>query len=223
MQIAGYVKNSFVDFPRTICAVVFTPYCNMRCPYCHNAHILDGDIRLYDEDEVFAHLEKRRDLLQGVTITGGEPTLQPDLPRFISRVRDMGYRVKLDTNGTHPEILRELMQAGLLDYVAMDVKAPMRRYSEIAGAAVNTDVILESIALLKNSGTDYELRTTFDPRLTKDDIVEIARCVRDAKLYALQQYRPRSNDDPPAHTEEYFRDTAKAVAGIVNALEIRGV
>lgn len=191
MRIAGLQKNSMVDFPGKISAVVFTQGCNMNCGYCHNRRLIkfaeENDI--YDEDGVLAFLEKRRGLLDGVVVSGGEPTLQKDLPCFIERVKKMGFKTKLDTNGTDPECLRALISSGLLDYVAMDIKAPLCKYGKVCCSRVDTDKLMESIEILKNSFIEYEFRTTYTPELNDDDLRDISRIIKGAKKYVLQQYR----------------------------------
>ena len=152
MLIAGFNKTSFVDYPGVISSVVFTPYCNMNCWYCHNRHILaDNGLNLVEQEDVLDYLEKRAGQVKGVVVTGGEPTLQPDLIFFISQVKELGLLVKLDTNGTNPHILKKLMDRKLIDYAAMDIKAPLNKYSETAGTSVDIEKIRESISLLMNS------------------------------------------------------------------------
>ena len=173
MKIAGFQKTSFVDFPGIIAAVIFTPGCNMRCGYCHNKHILSGNMELVDELTVTDYLSKRKGMVNGVVVSGGEPTLQPDLERFISGVKGMGYKVKLDTNGTNPDAVKNLFEKGLIDYVAMDIKAPVSKYSRICGCSVDTDAVLETVGFLQSHNVPHEFRTTFCPGLTDEDIVEI--------------------------------------------------
>jgi len=223
MLIAGFRKTSFVDYPGQPCAVVFTPYCNMNCSYCHNAEILRGDVPLVDEDEVMAYLEKRAGLIKALVISGGEPTLQQNLVPFIERVRSLGYRVKLDTNGTKPQVLKELLFRGLLDYVAMDIKAPAERYDAVTRVKTDMDAVRMSIALLRNSGVSHEFRTTFAPELTKEDVLAAAELIRGTDRYYLQQYRPRCENDADAHLPSYVRETAEAVAARIGVCEVRGL
>lgn len=191
MKIAGLQKNSMVDYPGKISAVVFTQGCNMNCGYCHNRRLIGhtGEQGVYNEDSILAFLEKRRGLLDGVVVSGGEPTLQKDLPCFLERVKKMGFRTKLDTNGTDPVCLKNLLSAGLLDYVAMDVKAPMCKYGKVCCSAVNTEKLMESIDLIKDSSVEYEFRTTYTPELDGNDLIDISRTIRGARKYVLQQYR----------------------------------
>ena len=158
MKIAGFAKTSFLDYPRKIACVVFTPGCNMKCSYCHNKHILTGDTPLTAHVEVFDYIIKRKDMLGAVVVTGGEPTLQPGLTEFIKKVKRLGLCVKLDTNGTNPAVIEDLLLKNLLDYIAMDVKAPLDKYCEVAGCPVDVNAITASIKILKNCGIPYEFR-----------------------------------------------------------------
>lgn len=223
MLIAGFQKNSFVDYPGQIAAVVFTPYCNFNCVYCHNEHILGKDTPLLNEDDVFRFLKKRVGTLGAVVISGGEPTLQQDLEPFIMRVRALGYRVKLDTNGAKPQVLQALLGKNLLDYVAMDVKAPLRRYGEIARVPVDIGAIAKSIALLEKSGIPHEFRLTFAPQLSEDDAVETAMLVLGCERFYLQQYNPRNENDPPAHSPQVVRRTAERIREKIGGCTVRGI
>jgi pyruvate formate lyase activating enzyme len=191
MRIAGIIKQSFVDYPGSIAAAVFTRGCNMNCEFCHNRHILGNEeqISCIDEEQVLSFLEKRRGFLDGVVISGGEPTLQPDLDVFIQKVKYMGYSVKLDTNGTCPGIVRKLIKEGMLDYIAMDIKAPLEKYPEICRCNIDPERIVESMTVIMNSGVDYEFRTTCCPQLDNDDLIEIGKLVYGARKYVLQKYR----------------------------------
>ena len=169
MFISGFHKTTLLDYPGCIAAAIFTGGCNFRCPFCHNSGLVQDPFKegLVPEDEVLAFLDKRKKILKGVCITGGEPTLQPDLPDFIGKVRKMGYRVKLDTNGYRPEVLRELLESGLLDYAAMDIKNCPEKYGAAAGlippgnaGGFELGKIEESIKLLLDGQIDYEFRTT---------------------------------------------------------------
>jgi len=191
MKIAGIVRQSLVDYPGKIAAAVFTQGCNMNCVFCHNRCLVGqcGKDPYREEDELFSFLKRREKFLDGVVVSGGEPTLQPDLESFIEKVKDMGFLVKLDTNGTRPEVIKKLFDKKLVDYVAMDVKAPMKKYSEICRSEINEQDLLDSMALIRESGVDYEFRTTFCPQLNDSDIREIGEMIAGAKKYVLQQYR----------------------------------
>ena len=223
MLIAGFQKNSFVDYPGEICAVVFTPFCNFNCSYCHNAHILKNDAPLLDEEAIFEFLEKRRGLLRAVVISGGEPTLQQNLEPFIERVRSLGYLVKLDTNGSKPQVLQSLLSKNLLDYVAMDIKAPLNQYALIARSPVDDAAIARSISLLQNGAVKHEFRLTFAPQLTPEDALEAARLVKGCERFYLQQYRPRNESDPAAHSPEEVRQTAERIKNDIGVCLVRGI
>ena len=223
MLIAGFRKTSFLDYPGQPCAVVFTPYCNMNCTYCHNADILRGGVPLVPEAEVFAFLEKRMGTLPAVTVSGGEPTLQQDLVPFLQWLREHGYRIKLDTNGLKPAVLQQVLLRGLVDYVAMDIKASPEKYDAVARVSCDLAAIRRSICLLQNSGLPHEFRTTFAPELTTEDILGAAELVRGAERFYLQQYRPRCDADLPAHPPSYVRETAERVHEAIGVCEVRGL
>ncbi len=223
MLIAGFQKTSFVDYPGQPCAVVFTPYCNMDCVYCHNAHIIRRDAPLMAEEPVLEYLEKRAGLLGAVVISGGEPTLQQNLEAFILRVRTFGYLIKLDTNGTKPQVLLSLLNKNLLDYIAMDVKAPAEKYDEITRSHVDMDAIRRSITLIRNSGVAHEFRLTFAPELTPGDALETARMVKGCDRFYLQQYRPRNEQDLPAHAPAEVLRTGEAIAREISNCTVRGL
>lgn len=223
MQIAGFAKTSFVDYPGKIACVVFTPYCNMQCQYCHNKHILSGNIPCKEESEIFDYLEKRKDLLGAVVVTGGEPTLQKGLAEFIGKVKNLGFSVKLDTNGTNPGMITELLSMDLLDYIAMDVKAPLQKYYETAGCPVDVNAITASIHMIKKSSIPYEFRTTFAPSLTSEDILSLGELINGTSAYYLQQYRPASPDEPPPHSKEYVESTAEKMRKLIGVCGIRGL
>jgi anaerobic ribonucleoside-triphosphate reductase activating protein len=157
--------------------ILFTQGCNFRCPYCHNPELIEfKPHNPIEQEEVLSFLEKRRGKLDAVSITGGEPTLQPDLIDFLEKIKSMNYLIKLDSNGSHPEILEKIVEKGVVDYLAMDVKGPLKKYQEVVNSNVNADKIKESISLIMNSGLDYEFRTTVvKSQLSPEDIVEIGK------------------------------------------------
>lgn len=191
MVISGMQKLTLLDYPGKMAAVIFTYGCNFRCPFCHNALLVTEKCEtVLSEEEVFAFLEKRKGMLDAVCITGGEPTLQKGLKQFILKVRSMGYEVKLDTNGTSPDILGELLSEGLLDYVAMDIKNAPEKYSLTAGTDVDINNILKSIELIKSKAPDYEFRTTVTKELhTEEDILTAAQLIGKGPKYFLQQFK----------------------------------
>jgi len=191
MKIAAIHRTSFVDYPGKMAAVVFAQGCNLNCSYCHNRTLVANDSALKGvaDREVIGYLRKRQGLLDAVVITGGEPTIQPDLAVFMEQLRRLGYFVKLDTNGTRPVALKTLMHERLLDYVAMDIKAPMNKYEAVCGVAIDTTALEQSIETLLAGTTDYEFRTTLIPNLTREDILTIGRRIQGARRYVLQRYR----------------------------------
>ena len=192
MFIYGLQRLSLLDFPGKLAATVFTGGCNLRCPFCHNASLVThfADCDKMPEDEVFAFLGKRRGLLDGVCITGGEPLLQNDLEDFIIKIRGLGFLVKLDTNGTFPKRLDYLIGRGLLDYVAMDIKNSYEKYPETSGApGLDLAPVAESVRLLLRGAVPYEFRTTLvKPLHTAADIEKIGRAVAGAENYFLQNF-----------------------------------
>ena len=196
MKIYGLQKMTLLDFPGRVACTVFLGGCDFRCPFCHNYELACGKAEpVMEEDELYAFLEKRRGLLDGVAVTGGEPTLSRGLPDLLRRVKQMGFLTKLDTNGYHPEILKKLLGEGLADYVAMDIKNSPEKYAMTAGLEkIEMDRILESIRVLMESGTDYEFRTTVVSQLHEaQDFEEIGRMIRGAKRYFLQQFTDRDS------------------------------
>lgn len=191
MLIAGLNKTTLLDYPGRVAATIFTGGCNFRCPFCHNAGLVltPSSEENYSKEDVFSFLKKRKNILQGVCITGGEPTLQADLPDFIKELKKLGYAVKLDTNGYHPRMLKELLDAGLLDYVAMDIKNAPAKYGLTTGTELDFQKIEESVELLKTSGLDYEFRTTVVRELhDREDLQHIGQWIRGCPKYFLQQF-----------------------------------
>ncbi len=229
MKIAGLQHCSFSDYPGKLAAVVFTPGCNFDCFYCHNRSLLGGPQATHDVDGVLATLRARRAMLDGVVVTGGEPTLQPDLGEFLARVRDMGYAVKLDTNGTAPETVGRLIARGLLDFVAMDLKAPLNGYERVACTRVDRQAVERSIDLLLAGFVDYEFRTTLAPPLTVEDVARMAIRIRGAAGYVLQQYRRPDADAhrpnaqmPDPWPDAYVHTAARVAREIIGACTVRG-
>ena len=194
MLIKGLQKLTLLDFPDRMACTLFTFGCNFRCPFCHNASLVladRADDSVMPEEEFFTFLSRRRGMLEGVCITGGEPTLQPDLEDFISRIKDMGYAVKLDTNGYRPAVLRRLVEAGLLDYVAMDIKNSLPRYGETVGIArFDTAPIEESMDYLMEGRVPFEFRTTLVRGLhTPEDIRAMGRRLAGPEAFFLQTFK----------------------------------
>ena len=191
MKIAGYEKISLQDYPNHISSIIFTQGCNIKCPFCQNSTLIPLEAEnLIEEKEVLDYLSLRKNLLNGVTISGGEPTLQKDLKEFITKIKEIGLDVKLDTNGINYNLLKELIEEKKIDYVAMDIKNSFSKYSKTCGMAkMNMDNINKSIKLLKENKVDYEFRTTVINELhTLQDILEIIKMIGDSKYY-LQNFR----------------------------------
>ncbi len=195
MKIGGLQKFSLIDYPEKISAIIFTQGCNFRCLYCHNPQLLSyTNDSFIEELLVFDFLKSRIGKLDAVVLSGGEPCLQKDLSEFIKKVKSMGFAVKLDTNGSSPEVLQQLIDNGFLDYIAMDIKAPLAKYETITKSKINTDDILKSIDIIINSGLDYEFRTTVVKSLiTKDDFFNIGKLICGAKKYYLQKFIYQDN------------------------------
>lgn len=190
MKIGGIQKFSTVDYPGYPCAAVFTIGCNMRCGYCHNPELVlpEQYINTIPTEDILLFLQSRFGRLQAVTISGGEPTEQADLVDFIRQVKAMGYLVKLDTNGTRPHVIKELLDDGLVDFIAMDIKGPLNKYVQIAARPIDFATIEQSIALIKTM-PGHEFRTTIvRSQLTVSDFEQIGQMVQGAKRYALQRF-----------------------------------
>lgn len=199
MRIGGFVKQSLIDYPGKIAAVVFTQGCNFRCGYCHNPQLVLPNLFLEHPElaplNIISYLEKHKKWLDGVVITGGEPTIHKDLPIFLKEIKALGYAIKLDTNGSNPQMLIQIVNSGLVDYIAMDIKILPRKnlYGEIAGVQMTDNVfekIMASILYLKNSSIKVEFRTTFIPGIHDQTMVElIQQLVGGEKLYNINQFR----------------------------------
>ena len=189
-------KLSLIDYPGRVACTLFTFGCNFRCPYCHNPElVVDDGTPPVPEGEVLRFLEERKGFLDGVCITGGEPTLHNDLPDFIRRVKGLGYSVKLDTNGTNPEMLKGLIVEKLVDYIAMDVKAPLEKYESVVRVKVDASKIAESVEIVR-AFPEHEFRTTVVPELLRrEDIVAIAEWLRGARRFFIQQFKPSKTLD----------------------------
>ena len=229
MNIQGLQKMTLLDYPGRVACTVFLGGCDFRCPFCHNFELVVGPLPTYmEEDEFFAFLYKRHGLLDGVAITGGEPCLRRDLPEFIARIKEAGFPVKLDTNGAHPAMLRDLLQRGLVDYVAMDVKNSPAKYARTIGLQhIDIAPIDESIQMLKESAIDYEFRTTVVRELhDAEDFEEIGRWISGARQYFLQPFTDRDAvpdktlSTPEPASLHQFRDI---VAQHVGLCAIRGL
>lgn len=230
MNIHGFNKSTLLDYPKHLAATIFLGGCNMRCPFCHNGSLVlrPHTQPVIPEEEVIAYLKKRKNILEGVCITGGEPTLYADLPSFIIKIKELGFKVKLDTNGTNPAMIIKLLDEGLLDYIAMDIKNSKEKYSLTAGVKdLPLDNINESISLLLSGRVDYEFRTTVVKELhTKQDMISIGNWIKGAKAYYLQSYTESGDVISPgfsSHVKDTLESYKRILSSYVNFVDIRGV
>lgn len=232
MIIQGLQKTTLLDFPTKVACTVFTPGCNFRCPFCHNKTlVLDATASdAISIDSFFEYLKKRKNILDGVCITGGEPLLQKDIVQFISQIKALGYAVKLDTNGSIPKTLKELINNGLVDYVAMDIKGSRAKYFDICGIQKDKyiDEISESINFLLENKIDYEFRTTVVRELhSKDDFHDIGEWIKGTNKYYLQQFKDSgdliSQESFTAYNKEEMEEMLLIVKEYVPTAELRGV
>jgi len=232
VDIKGLQKTSLVDYPPYIASTVFVGRCNFRCPFCHNPSLVLDYEKLSDvsEDDLFAHLISRKGIVDGVCITGGEPTLYKGLPLFIKNIRDLGLLVKLDTNGSNPELLRLLIDQRLVNYVAMDIKAPKDKYGVVAGSEVDVEKINESVELLKEGRVNYEFRTTFVPGLiSKEDVIKIGLWLEGADKFFVQQFvsstgllNKEFEIKKPFNVKE-LEEFRQILSSYIKKVEIRGI
>jgi pyruvate formate lyase activating enzyme len=226
MQIGGLQKVSLIEYPGEISAIAFAQGCNFRCPYCYNPELVDPDLyrECISEEVVFSFLERRKGKLDAVTITGGEPTIQHDLIDFIKCVRKIGYLIKLDTNGSYPDVLEKLISGQLVDYIAMDIKGPLHKYKTVTKSKIDEDKIRQSIEMIMKAGVPYEFRTTIPKKLLhEDDLLEMGKLLRNASRYILQQFIPTRTLDKQflkyeAYSREemeYFREKLKKDVPVV--------
>ena len=223
--IGGIQRTSLLDFPDKISAIVFTQGCNFNCGYCHNPDLLNSKKDIYSTDVFFEFLDKRKGKLDGVVITGGEATLQPDLIPFIKEVKSRGFLVKLDTNGYRPDVLKEALE--LVDYIAMDIKAPLEKYSEITNSQIDVEKIKKSINLLRTSNVPYEFRTTVVSELhTLDDIRKAGEAINGAEKWFLQCFKDSGDlicEGLSAHDELVMLRMRAAALPYVGVCELRGI
>lgn len=231
MYLCGIQKLTLLDYPGKVACTVFTHGCDLRCPFCHNASLVvpGRETVGMEESDLFAFLEKRRGILDGVAVTGGEPLLHPQLPELLSRIRDMGYSVKLDTNGTFPERLREIVSDGLADMIAMDIKGSPEKYPRICGTpGMDISPVMESAEFLMSCGTDYEFRTTVVKGLHETgDFKLIGEWIRGAKAYFLQNYVDSGDIVSPEGLSSFEKDELETMADTVRpyvpSVKIRGI
>lgn len=229
MKFYGFQKMTMLDYPGKVACIVFTGGCNLRCPFCHNALLVTQvDNVVYDEEEIIEYLKKRKGLLDGICVSGGEPLLQVGLESFLQRVKELGYSVKLDTNGTFPARLKSLVEKGLVDYVAMDIKNCKEKYELTTGTnSFDISKIEESVNFLLSGKVDYEFRTTIVDGLQEtQDIVKIGEWIKGAKKYFLQNFVDSGNligSGLKAVSLDKLKEFEKIAKSSVEKIALRGV
>lgn len=231
MIIGGLQKITLIDFPGRIAATVFLCSCNFKCPWCYSSElVLPKKIKKQpkiSEKYLFKFLKERKNLIEGIVICGGEPTISKGLNSLIKKIKKMGFFVKLDTNGSEPEVLKKLIKGKLVDYVAMDIKGPKEKYGEFTGAKIDLKKIQKSIDILKKGKVDYEFRSTIVPSLhKKEDILEMAKWIKGAKRYYLQNFRPEKTIDPnfekiKPYQNEFLLEIQKIISPFFETCQIR--
>ena len=236
MKICAIQKTTLIDYPGHVAATVFLAGCNFRCPWCYSKELVLPEL-ISQQPEIalkdfLAFLKEKQGLLEGVVLCGGEPTLNPDLPELIKKIKDLGFLVKLDSNGSNPKMLKDLIESKLVDYVAMDIKLPKNRYSLVFGAAMSSELIEQSIFILKNSDIDFEFRTTCAPGVhTTDDLARMAEWIGQrvpgkSPKYFLQNFRPERTIDPKFESlrpfpPEFFNEAIEKIKLFVPECKIR--
>lgn len=227
MLIGGFQKMTMLDYPGKVACTIFTYGCNFRCPFCHNATLVIDEAQLFSEDEILSYLNKRKGILDGVCISGGEPLLQPDIFEFIRKIKNLGLLVKLDTNGSYPDKLKEAIYRGLVDYVAMDIKTSKENYSRVADVNVKIEDIEKSVEILLENKVDYEFRTTVVREMhTKEDFEKISAWIKGAKRYFLQCFKDNENligNNLSAYTAWELESFLKVLKSNINEVSLRGV
>ncbi len=228
MKISGFQKLTLLDFPGHTACTLFTSGCNMRCPFCHNTPLVEGTAEEeYSEEEILSYLKKRQGILDGVAITGGEPLLHKDIGDFIRKIKEAGYKVKLDTNGSKSAVLQSLIDEGLVDFIAMDIKNTREKYALTSGSTIPYEEIKASIDIIKSSGIPHEFRTTVVRELhTEEDIIAIAELLGRSEKYYLQQFKDSGDilcDGCSPHPEDVLIKMAEKASSYVLLCETRGV
>lgn len=231
MLISGLQKLTLLDYPGTVACTVFTQGCNLRCPFCHNAMLVlpeKMEEPLYTEDSILDFLKKRQGVVEGVAITGGEPLLHADIPQFLEKIKALGFKIKLDTNGTNPKLLKTIVESKLVDRVAMDIKNSPERYPVTTGVNVDMAAVTESKDYLLSGVVNYEFRTTVVKGLhTKESLVKAAEWIAGAKEYYLQQFKDSGNlisaEGFSAFNEKEMYELCEAVKKYVPQAKVRGI
>jgi len=231
IKIKGVQRTSLIDYPKKVCSVIFVGGCNFRCPFCHNPELVLDEVKKdIPEDEIIKFLQKKKKWLDGICITGGEPTLHKGLPEFLRAVKAKGFLVKLDTNGANPSMLELLLKEKLIDYIAMDIKASIENYENAAGIKVDKKAVKKSAKIIVDSGIGYEFRTTVVPGLFDEKEAEkIGKWLKGAKKFCIQQFRntdrtldPKLQDTSPFRPKE-LKEFKKTLSNYFKKVEIRGI
>ena len=230
MRISGLTRTTLLDYPGRVACTIFLGGCNYRCPFCHNSTLVltPGEGEEYREEDILAFLKKRQGILDGVCITGGEPTLTPELPELLEKIKEIGYAVKLDTNGSRPEILKDLVRRGLIDKAAMDIKSCPENYRKLTGIDhPDTDAVVESAKFLMECGIEYEFRTTVVKELhSAEDFEKIAEWLAGAEEYYLQEYRDSESVIRPGFspcTLEEMNAFQRILSRTIKRVGVRGI
>ena len=227
MKIAGFQKLTLLDFPGKVACILFTQGCNFRCPYCQNSGLIGHENEeLVSEEEIFSYLNKRKGVIDGVVVSGGEPTVQPDLEAFMREIKDMGFLVKLDTNGSNPELIEKLIKDGVVDYIAMDIKNVLPLYISVASVKASTEKLKRSIEIIKSSSIDHEFRTTIIKNIHDiDKMKEICSYVGGDKMY-LQNFEQSENvlgKNLESFSKEELIEISKVMKGNYPNVKVRGI
>ena len=230
VEIKGFMKTSMLDYPEKLSACIFLSKCNFRCPYCHNVELVNDDPRLipFSEEKVFDYLTKKKKWMDGVVISGGEPTLHQGLIELCKKIKKLGYSIKLDTNGTNPKMLKQLIDEKLVDYVAIDIKSSKEKYDKATNVKSDVNAVSESVKMLINGNVDYEFRTTVLPGLVDvSDMKKIGEWIKGAKRYYIQQFIPIKtlNDsymEKPSHNHDTLHEMKEIMEEYVEMCAVRG-
>lgn len=233
MKIAGFQRTTLLDWDGNVACTIYLAGCDFRCPYCHNKEIVDDPDKAeeMDDEKIFNYIKENRDFLDGVVVSGGEPTINPDLVELFKKIKALGLNIKLDTNGNSPLVLEDLIGAGYLSKISMDIKSSItkEKYSAAAGTDINPENIKKSIKLIMDSGLDYEFRTTLAPVLVKpEDVEAICKEIKGAKQYTLQQFRPKICLDERLQALDPYKDSivlemAETAKKYVKNVRIKGI
>lgn len=231
LDIRGYLPTSLIDYPGHLASVVFLSGCTFRCPFCHNPELIENyeELEKIDFKNILLDLNLRKDWVSGIVFTGGEPTIYKDLPLAFAKIKRLGRKIKLDTNGTNPDMIEYLLAEKLINFIAMDIKNTLKNYEKTTRVKVDKEKIKKSIDLIKKSKIDYEFRTTIPPGLIGEpEMEEIGKLIKDAKKYAVQQFRPHKTLDKSFGEKESLKveeleKLAKIAGKYVKKVEIRGI